>query len=224
MGSEPDGFEEDSSNLSGSSGSGDSRCPICDEPTKMHKTYHLATKHFRDRLLKELPGEKPFKCPECEHESKTKINMWTHYLGKHRYGAKWMAEILDQKQKGKEMAPPIKPAQTSFEPSNFRQFGAQQITPPAPPQPYQQSHYISQQQPQQAYHQSYSSPYNQQPQQHQILPSPNLATPPHPQMTSSPNFNPTGYIQSPIQGMNNQLNNIPQHQQPPNIAMQQPLR
>merc|ERR1712226_885197 len=105
-----------------------------------------------------------------------------------------------------------------------RQFGAQQITPPAPPQPYQQSHYISQQQPQQVYHQSYSSPYNQQPQppypqkspipqHHKVLSSPNMATPPHPQMTSSPNINPTGYI-GPIQGMNNQLNNVPQHQQP----------
>ena len=27
----------------------DSRCPLCDYPTKLHKTYHMATKHFRDR-------------------------------------------------------------------------------------------------------------------------------------------------------------------------------
>ena len=59
-------------------------CPICDEPTKLHKTYHLATKHFKNRLLEILPDRQPFRCPECEHESKTKINMWTHYLGKHR--------------------------------------------------------------------------------------------------------------------------------------------
>jgi uncharacterized C2H2 Zn-finger protein len=157
MGSEPDSFEEDSSNLSASSGSGDSRCPICDEPTKMHKTYHLATKHFRERLLKELPGEKPFKCPECDHESKTKINMWTHYLGKHRYGAKWMAELLDQKQKGKEMAPPPKVGPTSFEPGNFRQqFTAQPGTPTqVPPQPYQQPPYIP---PQQQHYYQQTSP------------------------------------------------------------------
>ena len=75
--------EEDLSNISTSSstsGREDVMCPICHEPTKLHKTYHLATKHFKNRLMLILPEEKPFNCPECSHESKTKINMWTHYL------------------------------------------------------------------------------------------------------------------------------------------------
>merc|ERR1712223_98077 len=176
MGSEPDGFEEDSSNLSASSGSGDSRCPICDEPTKMHKTYHLATKHFRDRLLKGLPGEKPFKCPECEHESKTKINMWTHYLGKHRYGAKWMAELMEQKPKGKEMAPPPKLGPTSFEPGSFRpQFPGQQGNLPLQAQPYQQQGTL--QPPPQGYHQQPYHPAQQLPYYQQQPPNPAYPTP-----------------------------------------------
>ena len=73
----------------------DSRCPICDYPTKLHKTYHMATKHFADRLKKMLPTEKPFKCPDCaEYEAKTRINLWTHFLGKHQYSKKWTNEIL----------------------------------------------------------------------------------------------------------------------------------
>ena len=71
----------------------ESRCPICDISTKMHKTYHLATKHFRERLIATLPARKPFKCPDCEqYESKTRINLWTHYLGKHKYSKKWAEE------------------------------------------------------------------------------------------------------------------------------------
>ena len=69
-------------------------CPICQEPTKLHKTYHLATKHFKNRLVEILPDSQPFRCPECSHESKTKINMWTHYLGKHKHGNAWTKELL----------------------------------------------------------------------------------------------------------------------------------
>ena len=78
----------------------ESRCPICDIPTKMHKTYHLATQHFKERLLATLPTRKPFKCPDCEqYESKTRINLWTHYLGKHGYNKKWAEEVLLQQRK-----------------------------------------------------------------------------------------------------------------------------
>ena len=252
MGSEPDGFEEDSSNLSASSGSGDSRCPICDEPTKMHKTYHLATKHFRDRLLKELPGEKPFKCPECEHESKTKINMWTHYLGKHRYGAKWMAEIMEQKQKGKEMAPPPKVGPTTFEPGSFRpqfhgqqgnlpiptQTYQQQGTPSASPQLYQQPPYVPTQQP--PYYQqpvppnpSYQTPYGHQqpyPQHPQLqqqptgMPpiNPTLPTHAHHQMAPSPSYTPPGYMNN-TPTMGQQLASLPAQASSTTIPIQNSL-
>ena len=76
----------------------ESRCPICDIPTKMHKTYHLATKHFKERLIDTLPARAPFKCPDCEqYEAKTRINLWTHYLGKHNYSKKWAEEVLLQR-------------------------------------------------------------------------------------------------------------------------------
>ena len=88
---------DDSSNMSFSG----TRCPICDEPTKMHKSYHLASRHFKQRLGEALvnaastdPLVKGFKCPDCHQDFKTRINLWTHYLGKHRYGDKWTAELL----------------------------------------------------------------------------------------------------------------------------------
>lgn len=88
---------DDSSNMSFTG----TRCPICDEPTKMHKSYHLASRHFKQRLGEALanaastdPLVKGFKCPDCHQDFKTRINLWTHYLGKHRYGDKWTAELL----------------------------------------------------------------------------------------------------------------------------------
>ena len=111
--------------------------------------------------------------------------MWTHYLGKHRYGAKWTTELMEAKEKGKEMAPPPKVGPTSFEPGNFRQqYPAvqQQVAPTQPHPPQYQQHYMSPQQ--QHYYQqpppnqSYHPPYSQQqyppnhPQQ-QVLPPQN---------------------------------------------------
>ena len=91
----------------------DSKCPLCDYPTKLHKTYHMATKHFRDRLVKILPKEKPFTCPECqEYEAKTRINLWTHYLGKHQYSKKWTNELLGRT--SSSSPPPQTQAATSY--------------------------------------------------------------------------------------------------------------
>lgn len=94
-----DASGDDSSNLSFPG----TRCPICDEPTKMHKTYHLATRHFKQRLIDTLQSQtvvtetgKTFRCPECGQDFKSRINLWTHYLGKHRFGEKWSAELTSQ--------------------------------------------------------------------------------------------------------------------------------
>ena len=206
--SETDGVEEDITDSGGSSCSGYSRCPICDEPTNMHKTYHLATKHFKDRLLKELPREKPFKCPECEHESKTKINMWTHYLGKHKHGTKWVEDTLDQKQKVKEINPSIlTPTKISSTPVNVQQFNAEHITPSAHPQyvptsypsqrhrmihePVDPNQYpIPQQQQQQPYPQKLCS------QQDLTLhpPTTSIAIEPHPKIAPTPKHNLAEFI------------------------------
>ena len=60
----------------------------------MNKMYHLST-HFKERLIATLPATAPFKCPDCEHhEAKTRINLWTHYLGKHNYYKKWAEEEM----------------------------------------------------------------------------------------------------------------------------------
>merc|ERR1719361_1320187 len=86
----------------------------------MHKTYHLATKHFKERLIATLPARAPFKCPDCEqYEAKTRINLWTHYLGKHNYSKKWAEEVLLQRRlknpasKDSTSARPTSAAETS---------------------------------------------------------------------------------------------------------------
>ena len=94
-------FSEFESRSNTPTSGGISRCPLCDIPTKNHKTYHLAIKHFKSRLVATLPKSKPFICPECnEYEAKTRINLWTHYLGKHKFSKKWTEEMLAQKQNG----------------------------------------------------------------------------------------------------------------------------
>ncbi len=67
-------------------------CPLCHEETKMHRTYHLATRHFKARLVSRLPTSKPFNCIECDFESKTRNNLWTHYMGRHKYTKRWIEE------------------------------------------------------------------------------------------------------------------------------------
>ena len=73
-------------------------CRICGEQTKCHKTYHYV-KHFKDRLSAILTEVRPFVCVECDYEAKTKINLWTHYVGRHGHLGKWIDEVLQQ-QKG----------------------------------------------------------------------------------------------------------------------------
>ena len=111
-----DASGDDSSNLSFPG----IRCPICDEATKRHKTYHLASRHFKQRLIDSLPvviteSGRVFRCPECNQDFKSRINLWTHYLGKHRYGEKWTNELLEQSSKAATTAgaattfPPLEP-------------------------------------------------------------------------------------------------------------------
>ena len=71
----------------------ESKCPICNYPTGFHKLYHLATRHFKERLLATLPSVAPFKCPKCKRfNAKTRYKLWIHYLGKHNYWKKWVDE------------------------------------------------------------------------------------------------------------------------------------
>lgn len=72
----------------------DVNCPLCGKETRNHKTYHLATNHFKDKLRNILPNERPFRCNRCSYEAKTKINMWTHFMGKHRFTKMWIDEAL----------------------------------------------------------------------------------------------------------------------------------
>jgi hypothetical protein len=57
-----------------------------------------ASRHFKQRLIETLANagveSRLFRCPECSQDFKTRINLWTHYLGKHRYGEKWTQELL----------------------------------------------------------------------------------------------------------------------------------
>ena len=73
----------------------ESQCPICYFPTGFHKIYHLATRHFKKRLLATLPITEPFKCPDCERfNSKSRSKLWIHYLGKHNYWKKWVDDMM----------------------------------------------------------------------------------------------------------------------------------
>jgi hypothetical protein len=104
---DPADDDDDSSNLSAPG----AKCGLCDEPTKTHKTYHLATRHFKQRLIDTVKpvvteAGRVFRCPECAQDFKNRINSWTHYLGKHRFAEKWTAEMLSVKQEeDTEMAP-----------------------------------------------------------------------------------------------------------------------
>ena len=48
--------------------------------------------HLQARLIERLPHSKPFNCVECDFESKTRNNLWTHYMGRHKYTKKWIEE------------------------------------------------------------------------------------------------------------------------------------
>merc|ERR1719427_1494290 len=68
-------------------------CPICKEEMKFSRTYHFATTHFRPRLAKMMPAQKPFICPDCGEEHQHKINLWSHYIGRaHKHLEAWLDE------------------------------------------------------------------------------------------------------------------------------------
>ena len=70
-------------------------CPLCKEEMKFSKTYHFATTHFRPRLQRDLPRQKPFLCPDCGETQQHKINLWSHYLGRaHKHLDEWLEEYL----------------------------------------------------------------------------------------------------------------------------------
>ena len=68
-------------------------CPCCKGEMKYSKIYHFATSHFRPRLSKELPASGPFICPICKEEQKHRMNLMSHYLGKHHKFDEWMKEL-----------------------------------------------------------------------------------------------------------------------------------
>ena len=68
-------------------------CPMCNEEMKYSKIYHFAASHFRPRLKNELPASGPFVCPLCNEEHKHRMNLMSHYLGKHNKFEEWMREV-----------------------------------------------------------------------------------------------------------------------------------
>jgi len=67
-------------------------CPMCNEEMKYSKIYHFAASHFRPRLKAELPASGPFLCPLCKEEHKHRMNLMSHYLGKHSKFDEWLSE------------------------------------------------------------------------------------------------------------------------------------
>jgi len=66
---------------------------MCNGEMKYSKIYHFAASHFRPRLKKELPASGPFICPLCNEEHKHRMNLMSHYLGKHHKFEEWMKEL-----------------------------------------------------------------------------------------------------------------------------------
>ncbi len=69
-------------------------CELCGGCTKNHRNYHYI-RHFKEKLSK-MCSDRPFVCNICQQEAKTKINLWTHYLGKHGFLKKWVKEKLEE--------------------------------------------------------------------------------------------------------------------------------
>ena len=101
--------QEDSSGANRSTG-GDRYnkgvCPLCHEEMKHSRIYHFATSHFRPRLDRELTAtRRPFACPDCNEEHKHKMNLMSHYLGKHQRFDAWLTECLESDPKPEWMDP-----------------------------------------------------------------------------------------------------------------------
>merc|ERR1719290_594671 len=62
---------------------------------RFSKTHHYAVSHFRPRLTELLPKAKPFTCPECSEVHQHKMNLMSHYLGRHKKLDQWLQEWLD---------------------------------------------------------------------------------------------------------------------------------
>lgn len=70
-------------------------CPVCKEGMRFSKTHHFAVSHFRPRLTDLLPKAKPFSCPECGEVHQHKMNLMSHYLGRHKKLDQWLQDWLD---------------------------------------------------------------------------------------------------------------------------------
>ncbi len=81
-------------------------CPVCHEEMKHSRIYHFAISHFRPRLDRELTASRrPFPCPDCNEEHKHKMNLMSHYLGKHQRFEPWLRECLESDPKPEWMDP-----------------------------------------------------------------------------------------------------------------------
>ena len=67
------------------------KCNICGEDVKYSLIYHFAVSHFKPRLNAEMSDKRPFECPVCKEELKSKMNLHCHYLGRHKIYDEWLA-------------------------------------------------------------------------------------------------------------------------------------
>ena len=69
------------------------KCNICGEDVKYSMIYHFAVSHFKPRLQVEIQEKRPFTCPICKEELKSRMNLMSHYLGVHKKYDEWLLEI-----------------------------------------------------------------------------------------------------------------------------------
>jgi hypothetical protein len=69
------------------------KCNLCGDEVRYSIIYHFAVSHFKPRLQLEISEKRPFMCPICKEELQSRMNLMTHYLGKHKKYDEWMLEI-----------------------------------------------------------------------------------------------------------------------------------
>ena len=89
------------------------KCQFCDYTAKKKLDtlkQHVLNTHFKDKLDPFLPKTKPWNCPECDEDRKTRSNLLRHYAWAHNmfYKVATKEDILPRA-KGQRIRDPMSP-------------------------------------------------------------------------------------------------------------------
>ena len=70
-----------------------STCQLCHEALSNEElNRHLSLTHFKSKLAKLLPSEKPYKCPKCSSIEENHDNLIAHYGGQHHLNDRYLEQ------------------------------------------------------------------------------------------------------------------------------------